>query len=85
MSAKSRAKKVAQMFRNGDDYIAQHERMFDNQWEAGAGDAVAEQFRALYDADALLQRACSRSRYFSQAMIKVQKLGVFEIKDSDDE
>ena len=68
-SAKTRAKQVSQYFLRGDDYIAGHNRRFDNKWEMGDGDAVAKEFRQIYYSDELLRQYCRRSSFFGLAMI----------------
>lgn len=68
-TAKSRATKVASYFLSGDGFIAEHERAFDSVWEQGDGNKVAEQFRILYNTDAILRLQCSISRYFCPAMV----------------
>ena len=68
-SPKVRAKQVSKYFLKGDDYIAEHNRRFDNKWENGDGDEVAKEFRKLYYADEELQNYCRRSSFFGPAMI----------------
>ena len=68
-----RAERIAKYFCKGDDYISEHERVFDNCWEQGDGDKVAQCFKVIYDNDAYLQRRCELSRYFSPKMISIKE------------
>ena len=68
-SAKVRAKQASKYFLKGDDYIAWHNRKFDNKWEQGDGAEVAREFRKLYYADETLRQYCQRSSFFGPAMI----------------
>ena len=69
-SPKRIATEVANSFLRKD--IGEMGRDFDNLWENGRGEEIAEEFAKLYHFDADLREAClhsPNSRYFSTAMI----------------
>lgn len=68
-NTKTRAKRVAEYFMKGDDYIDKHNHKFDSLWEQGDGDMVAYYFKQLYNDSAILQRCCSLSSFFGKGMI----------------